>query len=393
MKSTRRFNFAVSGGTYIAYLDASSNALSGSSGTFYSVELTPTISGGACSATMNINRSVSGSITTLYSATVGCSTSTNLRAVRAQNSFIVVYINNNVSVFLQDGTITSGQPGVGVSDTPSGNSLVSASLGQLDVVAPNPVNASSIRTSSFPNQVNMQWQGTSDNTGGIGLAFYLVYRYYAGNWTFLTVLGALQDTFTDNTAAANTAYVYGIFPYDFHMNAAGTGAYVTTPPSGAVDPRRVGVRSTGAYWGASPEQLDVLSGNLSYSVPLLSARGRSASVGFSLSYNSQNWRQDPGGVWNLGDDVGYGYGWSLMAGSLTPYWNGYFVLDHYTFTDATGAQYQLNVNNGNVWTSTQSIYLAYDANAGILHFPDGTFWVFGCESAGTEQDSERCTPR
>ena len=131
----------------------------------------------------------------------------------------------------------------------------------------------------------------------------------------------------------------------------------------------------------------MLSGNLSYSLPLLQAKGRSASVGFALSYNSQNWRQDGGGVWNLGDDVGYGYGWSLQAGSLTPYWNGYFLIDHYTFTDATGAQYQLTVNNGNVWTSTQSIYISYDANAQILHFPDGTFWVFGCESAGTEQDS------
>jgi hypothetical protein len=76
-----------------------------------------------------------------------------------------------------------------------------------------------------------------------------------------------------------------------------------------------------------------------------------------------------------------------LAGSITPYWSGSTV-DHYTFTGATGAEYRLSVNNGsNVWSSTESIYLQYDATAGILHFPDGTFWTMGCESAGSEQDA------
>jgi hypothetical protein len=40
-------------------------------------------------------------------------------------------------------------------------------------------------------------------------------------------------------------------------------------------------------------------------------------VGLNLTYNSQNWRSDPGGIWNLGHDVGYGYGWRLLAGAIT----------------------------------------------------------------------------
>ncbi len=136
----------------------------------------------------------------------------------------------------------------------------------------------------------------------------------------------------------------------------------------------------------------MLSGNLSFSLPLLKAMGRGSGVGFSLSYNSQNWRHDSGGTWNLGRDVGYGYGWKLLAGSIMPYWNGYFTVDHYTFTDATGAEYRLGINTGNVWTSTESIYLAYDANAGVLHFPDGTSWTMGCQSAGTEQDGGTLYP-
>ena len=49
----------------------------------------------------------------------------------------------------------------------------------------------------------------------------------------------------------------------------GTNFSVTTPhvsfigplPSATPEGRRVGVRSRGAYWGASPENIDVLSGN------------------------------------------------------------------------------------------------------------------------------------
>src|SRR6266568_2366403 len=72
---------------------------------------------------------------------------------------------------------------------------------------------------------------------------------------------------------------------------------------------------------------------------------------FNLSYNSQNWRQDPGGTWQLGRDVGYGYGWKLQAGSLTPVYRDYWTLDHYLFIDSTGAEYILNVNTAGVWSS------------------------------------------
>lgn len=390
------FNFTNSGGTYAIYLDASSNAKSGPSaaGTFYSIELTPTVSSGSCSATLVLNKSVSGSITQIISFPVTCATTTVVRAVRTLNPFanvFAIYVNN---VFVWDGsdsTITSGQPGVGGWNMPSGNSIESASLGQLDVVAPYAINRDTIGVTAFANQVNLQWGGTTDNLpNGVGLAFYEIFR----NSTFIGLIPAgYENTFTDDDVSPSTTYTYTFYGFDWHLNYSALAYTVSTPPSGAIDPRRVGVRTTGAYWGASPEQIDVLSGNLSYSLPLLQAKGRSASVGFSLSYNSQNWRQDPGGVWNLGRDVGYGYGWQLLAGSITPYWTGYFTVDHYTFTDSTGAQYVLNVNNGsNVWSSSQSVYVQYDANAQVLHFPDGTFWTFGCQSAGSEQDAGTLYP-
>jgi hypothetical protein len=148
------------------------------------------------------------------------------------------------------------------------------------------------------------------------------------------------------------------------------------------------VRPTGIYWGGGGENIDMRSGNVNFSLPLLNVKGRGWTVPFRLSYNSQNWRQDSGGQWNLGHDGGFGWGWKLLAGSLTPYYSGYFILDHYVFTDSTGAEYRLTQVDGNgIWNSNESIYLEYDSNTGRLYFPDGTFWVFGCISAGTEQDS------
>ena len=40
----------------------------------------------------------------------------------------------------------------------------------------------------------------------------------------------------------------------------------------------------------------------------------------------------------------------------------------YIYTDSTGAEYHLNQNSGNIWSSQESIYVWFDANANILHF-------------------------
>src|SRR5450759_4597829 len=120
-----------------------------------------------------------------------------------------------------------------------------------------------------------------------------------------------------------------IVTYDYFLNlAAATTFTVTTPPVNAVDPRRVGIRPTGSYWGGMGENIDLLSGNLNFSLPLLKAQGRTGgTVPVSLAYNSQTWRKDKS-TWKLGRDVGYGYGWKLLAGALTPYWYNW-SLHHY----------------------------------------------------------------
>jgi hypothetical protein len=113
-------------------------------------------------------------------------------------------------------------------------------------------------------------------------------------------------------------------------------------------------------------------------------------VGFNLTYNSQTWRYDGGASWNLGQDVGYGYGWKLLAGALTPVW-GDGSIHHYALTDATGAEYRLDQYSGGVWTSSET-YVTYDPARKRLYFNDGSFWTMGCTSAGTEADAGTMYP-
>jgi len=59
--------------------------------------------------------------------------------------------------------------------------------------------------------------------------------------------------------------------------------------------------------------------NLNYTIPLLKAQGRGGfTLGISLTYNSQNCRSENSTITKPGADVGYGFGWKLMAGSVIP---------------------------------------------------------------------------
>ncbi|MDQ2901330.1 MAG: hypothetical protein M3Y07_16265 [Acidobacteriota bacterium] len=70
---------------------------------------------------------------------------------------------------------------------------------------------------------------------------------------------------------------------DYHGNL-GLAATFTTTPAGSIDQRRVGVRLTGAYWGAGGEQMDVLSENLNFTMPLFKAQARGGSPGWDARH-------------------------------------------------------------------------------------------------------------
>ena len=383
---------------YGLYLRASSNAInrSAASGTYYAfeiqnVQISTSNNTTTCSVTYVLYERVNGNVTYTNTAPLSqpCNNQTmNIRLVYTENvpNMIVAYVNGTEFFLGSNGDIPSGQPGVAVRNAPAGNGISSVRLCNLDRVAPTGV-SSPLISSVFPDHIDLRFGGEADNPGGIGVGFLLLYR----NGTPIVGLVPGGGTYTDLSVTPNTQYNYTIQVFDYHLNYSITNfPQTTTPPSGAIDPRQVGVRPLGSYWGATGEQIDMRSGNLNFTMPLIKALGRGGwSVGFNLSYNSQNWREDPGGIWQLGADTGYGYGWKLQAGSLTPIYQDYWTIHHWFFIDSTGAEYRLDQssNNGTIWTSLEGVYLTFDAGAGRLYFPDGSFWVFGDLSSGTEQDA------
>ncbi|MGE5648368.1 MAG: RHS repeat-associated core domain-containing protein [Acidobacteriota bacterium] len=379
-------HLAGSGGTYVAYTRASADALAGpaASGTYYSIEVqNPTFSGTACTATYAIYRRMGGAVSLLASTAGPCRDGMVLRVVQ-KNSNLVVLADDVGYLQILDNSIPTGVPGIGAYGTPAGSSIARIAFGAIDRLPPTAVDAQSVAVSALPNSVALQWKGVPDDVAGIGTFMYHIWR------NGVVVADCLTPEWNDAAVDPATTYTYAISAWDSHFNfGPATSFTVTTPPPTSADPRRVGVRTDGAYWGGAGEQIDVRSGNLNYTIPIIKAIARGGwTVGFSLSYNSQVWRQDSGATWKLGRDVGYGYGWRLQAGSITPYWSDWCTIHHYVFIDSTGAEYRLDVNTNGIWTSRESgVYVEYDAAAKRLYFPDGTFWYMGAVSAGSEQDA------
>ncbi len=378
---------AVAGGTYVHYLRASQDAMTGlqAAGTFYSVEWGNLVLGNGCQMTMTVNQRVNGVFTQRASVIVGCQKSLNntLESLVTANGMVMVYVNGAlVYGAAGDNVILSGAPGVGVIGAPVENGLVLAQLGPLDRTAPAAVERTKIATAAMPNSVELAWQGADDGVSGTGVPQYFVFR----DGTFLSVVRG--DTYSDQTVQAGQSYMYGLVAVDRHNNFGPGMSFTVTTPAVAGESRRVGVRSNGAYWGSAGEQIDMMSGNLNFSVPLLAAARRDGwKLALGLSYNSQNWRRDGNGAeWNLGRDIGYGHGWMLMAGQMRPHYSDMWTVHHWTFVDATGAEYRLDQLDGGKWRSKEATYVRWDAEAQRLWWPDGSYWNFYCVSGAGEAD-------
>ena len=338
--------------------------------------------------TFQLNKMFNGTYSVLTSFPYSPHEGTVLRLITYQNR-ITAYVDSLPGISLTDNDVLTGQPGVslGIISTPTGEAISNLQIGLVDRTAPPAVDAQAIRVSALPREVAFRWNASADDMNGIGLAGYTVSRdgVYLGS--------TATPTFTDETVRVGTNCTYTINAYDQHGNTSPPTSFTVSVPASPPDQRRVGARGLGSYWGAGGEQIDLLSGNLNFSIPVFTAVARGGwSVPFALSYNSQIWRQDAAGTWLNGYDTGFGLGWKLQAGSLAPIYFGSNGLQFLVYTDATGAEYRLDQNNNGVWTSREGTYVAWDSNVGRLYFPDGSFWVMGSESASTEPDAGTLYP-
>ena len=355
-----------------------------------------------------VDLSLSGGVSIIRSTPSGSATVASFYGVSMHDnmSFRTIFNNGMVGVDIDgvqklawiDNSVSPGfghYGGFGVNSA-SQFGLVSLTCTNTSA-SPNAVPFSSIGITPFTNHIDMTWPAATDGTGGWGIWEYQILRngVLVGSTTGLS--------FSDTTVAPGVSYSYQLKVINYMLNYATTAFTAQTPgisanpPYPSVNPegRQVGVRPTGTYWGATGENIDVRSGNLNFSLPLITAQARNGwSVPFNLNYNSQNWRKDNAGTnWDFDTDVGYGFGWRLQAGSITAAWNpGGFTADHFLFMDSTGAEYRLDHNTGNVWLSTASNYVWFDANTSTLHFRDGSSWFFGCVSASTEADAGTMYP-
>ena len=380
-----------SGGTYVLYLEATPNALLGptSTGSFYAIAIqNPNFANNGCSAAATLYKVVNGSVSQVSSTTVPCGPTITYHAALGNDSALHFWVNSLEYVSWTDSQPLTGIGGIGGFGMPSGNGISLAQLGPCDRAAPGTIDASSAQTYAVSNDVGLETAGVQDDANGSGV---MGYRWLRDGVYLATTLTPELD---DAGAAAGSTHTYTVQAQDHHGNTApAITLSVPVPATAAVDPRRVGIRPTGSYWGGSGEQIDTRSGNLTYSASLIQAQSRGWSLPVGITYNSQNWRLDTAGKsWKLGEDVGYGFGWKLQIGSLTPFFSSYFAVAYYQFTDASGATYRLNQNNNGIWTSKESVYVTYDANTQLLHFNNGSFWTLGCTSAGTEQDAGSMYP-
>jgi len=296
--------------------------------------------------------------------------------IRVGSTVIYYRITNLPYALTQNGILAypPGWYGVQLSD---------ARIGYLDGTAPNVV--SGLAASISNGIVTVNWNASADDANGIGAVRYEVLR------------GTQSLGFTGATSwmmpiQPGESFTFNVKAYDGHRSFASPGGIaVAVPPasSGLVDDsRRVGIHAQSAQWGAMGESIDMRSMNLNYTVPLLKAQGRAGvGLGLGLNYNSQNWRKEGSTVTKVGADVGYGFGWKLLAGSIIPVYSNPTTLSYYIFTDSTGAEYKLDVNSGNVWNGTQGVYVWFDANTYKLHFADGSFWRMESISGASEQDA------
>ena len=241
--------------------------------------------------------------------------------------------------------------------------------------------------SNRPLTSTLSWTASSGATS---------YDVYLGPTSSPALMANVTATsYTPPTLNAGVTYFWNVVA----KNSAGSSSptstwfFQTAAAGGSLlnDGWRVGVRPTGSYWGAAGEQVDLLSGNLNFSIPLLKAQARGGwTVPLGLSYNSQLWRQGTAGTSLLGRDIGYGLGWVLQAGSVAPNSDGHT----YIFSDSTGAQYRLDQFAGGIYTSLEGPRVAFDTNVSPprLHFPDGSFWVLGSASSAGEQDAGTLYP-
>ena len=184
------------------------------------------------------------------------------------------------------------------------------------------------------------------------------------NWTF-NVSVTFQPGYV-GAAKPISLYVIDHAGQSYGWQQVGTYT-VSGPPAGA---HRTGVKSTGSYWGAAGEQIDLLSGNLNYSIPLIQARGRGGpGMNFALSYNSQIWQQSGGTT-------------SLLDGIWASVWAGRYKRGRCCRSSIVTTFSRIRPARNTSWTKTATVSGPLGTACTLLTIPPNTGCSFRMELSG-----------
>ncbi|HLG96066.1 MAG TPA: fibronectin type III domain-containing protein [Bryobacteraceae bacterium] len=220
-------NLKQSGGVYTIYLHGSPDALAGpaASGSYYAIDIqNPTFTDKGCTATLEISKRSSDSVTSLHSEAVACHDGMTVRAVAAADGHIGVWLDHWNLIALDDAEVAAGQPGVGVRSAPPANSIGVVDFGQLDRIAPGPLSPADVQVSASANQVELNWPRITDDPNGIGMGIYTVSR--DGN--VIAKVSRANPSFVDKNVQPGAVYTYEIAAYDMHLNRTSTFVTVAT---------------------------------------------------------------------------------------------------------------------------------------------------------------------
>ena len=103
----------ASGGTFALYLRASNDALTGpaTQGSYYAMEMTPAVTSGGCTMTANHYKRAGGTVTLLASHSFACANGMTVRLV-SRNGYYMGLTSLGDLIFIGDGSLTAGQPGL-----------------------------------------------------------------------------------------------------------------------------------------------------------------------------------------------------------------------------------------------------------------------------------------
>lgn len=225
---------SVAGGILFLRASSDTSAANPNVGTYYRIDFS--------SSDATVTKRVGGVITTL--GTYGLSPNLYDGATvvaRVNGSQIIFWAEpGSTPVTITDSSITSGKPGVGLYYTTT--KITEIYLGPIS--PPTPIDPSSISTSSFSNRVDIQWSGLTNGTYRTTLSSVTISR---GGSQIGALYTSTANSYSDTTVSPSTTYNYSLTATDTFGASTTSSFSVTTPPSGSVDPRRVGLRNNGAY--------------------------------------------------------------------------------------------------------------------------------------------------